>query len=62
MEILRFYSWYPNPRYQPWVNEIATQLLRVPVIRPDASKTDSAEKRRWLPDPASVYMLPQMSA
>jgi len=32
MEILRFYSWNPNPRYALWVEEIRQSLLHIPVI------------------------------
>ena len=32
MEILRFYSWNPNPRYMLWVEEIRQSLQRIPVI------------------------------
>ena len=32
MEILRFYSWSPNPRYTLWVEEIKQSLQHIPVI------------------------------
>jgi hypothetical protein len=32
MEILRFHSWKPNPRYMIWVEEIRQCLQRIPVI------------------------------
>jgi hypothetical protein len=32
MELLRFHSWAPNPRYRAWVNEIRAELRRIPVI------------------------------
>jgi hypothetical protein len=32
MEILRFHSWNPNPRYLVWVDEIRRSLQRIPVI------------------------------
>jgi hypothetical protein len=32
MEILRFYSWSPNPRYVLWVEEIRQSLQHIPVI------------------------------
>jgi hypothetical protein len=32
MEILRFHSWNPNPRYVLWVEEIRQSLQRIPVI------------------------------
>jgi hypothetical protein len=33
MEILRFDSAAPNPRYEPWIGEIRAHLLTTPVIR-----------------------------
>ena len=36
MEILRFYSWKPNPRYMLWVEEIRQFLQHIPVIGPEA--------------------------
>ena len=32
MEILRFHSWNPNPRYTIWVEEIRQSLQHIPVI------------------------------
>lgn len=32
MEMLRFYSWAPNPRYDGWIREIGWQILKIPVI------------------------------
>ena len=32
MEILRFHSWNPNPRYMLWVEEIRQSLQHIPVI------------------------------
>jgi hypothetical protein len=32
MELLRFHSWAPNPRYRVWVEEIRAMLRRIPVI------------------------------
>ena len=32
MEILRFHSWNPNPRYMLWIEEIRQSLQHVPVI------------------------------
>jgi Acetyltransferase (GNAT) domain len=32
MELLRFHSWAPNPRYRVWVEEIRALLRRIPVI------------------------------
>jgi hypothetical protein len=32
MELLRFYSWAPNPRYAVWIEEIRQELRAVPVL------------------------------
>jgi len=32
MEILRFYSWAPNPRYAVWIEGIKQELRNVPVV------------------------------
>ncbi len=32
MEVLRFYSWAPNPRYSGWIDEIRSQLQAIPVL------------------------------
>jgi len=37
MEILRFYSWAPNPRYRVWINEIKASLWATRVIAGNAT-------------------------
>jgi len=32
MEILRFWSWAPSPRFRVWIDEIKAQLCEVPVL------------------------------
>jgi hypothetical protein len=32
MEILKFYSWAPNPRYAMWIRQMREELSRVSVI------------------------------
>ena len=32
MEVLRFYSWAPNPRYKVWIEEIRQELGAIPVL------------------------------
>lgn len=32
MEMLRFYSWAPNPRYDCWIREIGNEIRSIPVI------------------------------
>jgi len=43
MEMLRFYSWAPNPRYDGWIREISAEIRSVPVIA--AAMPEPA----WLP-------------
>jgi hypothetical protein len=33
MEILRFHSAQPNPRFEPWIEELRVHLSAVPVIQ-----------------------------
>jgi hypothetical protein len=32
MEMLRFYSWAPNPRYDWWIHQIGAEIRSIPVI------------------------------
>jgi hypothetical protein len=32
MELLKFYSWAPNPRYEGWVDQIREELSTIPVL------------------------------
>ena len=32
MEILRFYSWAPNPRYAVWIKQMKAELARIAVV------------------------------
>ncbi len=34
MEVMRFYSWDPNPRFRVWVEDIKAELGAVPVLAP----------------------------
>jgi hypothetical protein len=43
MEILRFDSRYPAPRFQRWMDDIRARMLHIPVICPQVSS-------RALPD------------
>jgi len=42
MEVLRFYSWAPNPRYNVWIEEIKQVLRAVPVL------TDGSRTHHWI--------------
>jgi hypothetical protein len=54
MELLRFYSWAPNPRYGVWINDIKAELRDAPVLIPGSLVSD------WLrpgtPAPADSLM------
>jgi len=41
MEVLRFYSWAPNPRYNLWIEEIKQELRDVPVL------SDGSRAHNW---------------
>ena len=45
MEVLRFYSWAPNPRYTDWIAEIKSKLRNVPVLTKGASDKDWSFRR-----------------
>lgn len=46
MEVLRFYSWAPNPRYTPWIEEIKQELHAVPVLTDDSRTHGWNQARR----------------
>lgn len=37
MEVLRFYSWAPNERYDVWIREISKEIRSIPVLTRDDS-------------------------
>jgi hypothetical protein len=45
MEVLRFYSWAPNPRYQVWIEEIKHELRATLVLA-----NGSAPRRNQFPN------------
>jgi hypothetical protein len=49
MEMLRFYSWAPNPRYDYWIGEIGHDIRNTPVI------ADSAPVVPWMPMPSAAF-------
>jgi len=51
MEVLRFYSWAPNPRYEVWIEEIKQELRATSVLA-----NGSAPRRSKSPN--STYDLP----
>jgi hypothetical protein len=32
MEILKFYSWAPNPRYTPWIDQMKDELSQISIV------------------------------
>jgi hypothetical protein len=52
MEVLRFYSWAPNPRYNLWIEEIKQELHAVPVLTDDSRTL--RWNQAWLPTPNSA--------
>jgi hypothetical protein len=32
MDVLRFYSWAPNPRYAPWIDQMKDELSQISVV------------------------------
>jgi hypothetical protein len=34
MELLRFYSWMPNPRYHVWISQLKEEIRQVQVVAP----------------------------
>ncbi len=42
MELLRFHSWALNPRYDPWVEQVAEEIRDVSVISADATGSGNA--------------------
>jgi len=32
MEVLKFYSWAPNPRYTPWIDEMKDELSQIAIV------------------------------
>ena len=48
MELLRFYSWAPNPHYTAWIEEIRQELRTIPVLGGCRSSAfDSGADLRW---------------
>jgi hypothetical protein len=60
MEVLRFYSWAPNPRYDVWIQAIRQELCTIPVL------TDNSKARRrnqpGLPVPSTTYNFPKVTS
>jgi len=51
MEVLRFWSWAPNPRFMVWIEEIKAQLCDILVL------TKGEAPFAWLPSPYSANNL-----
>jgi len=51
MEVLRFWSWAPSPRFRVWIDEIKAQLCDIVVV------TKGSATFPWLPSPYSANNL-----
>jgi hypothetical protein len=61
MEVLRFYSWAPNPRYDVWIDELKKDLRSIPVLT--SGVTESAYCCAAHPDiPTSGALLREAAA
>lgn len=50
MEILKFYSWSPNPRYSIWIEEMKAELREITVLANHSCYQEKAvEQNEWLP-------------
>jgi hypothetical protein len=49
MEMLRFYSWAPNPRYDLWIREIGSEIRSTPVITCVAPDREPVSQQTKLP-------------
>jgi hypothetical protein len=47
MEMLRFYSWAPNPRYDVWIREIGRDIQATPIVSATSFCLD------WMPLPSA---------
>jgi hypothetical protein len=48
MEILRFYSWAPNPRYAVWIDRMKEELSQIPILAGHAG-LEECPRRHNLP-------------
>jgi hypothetical protein len=32
MEVLKFYSWAPNPRFAPWIDQMKEELSQISIV------------------------------
>jgi hypothetical protein len=54
MEILKFDSAAPNPRFEPWIEQLRTQLSSVEVIAPDRARRPQLSQRTVAMPPVSA--------
>jgi len=50
MEVLRFYSWAPNPRYAPWISDLKATLLEIPIMTNGVSDPSWKFRRDFIPN------------
>ncbi len=60
MEVLRFYSWAPQPRFRSWVAELSTQIQYVRVISRD--QVGEGPNAGRIPFEAKGWYEPKVSA
>jgi hypothetical protein len=44
MEVLKFYSWAPNPRYTPWVDQLKDELSQISIVARHSGSTKQAHR------------------
>lgn len=50
MELLKFYSWAPNPRFRPWIDQMKEELSQISIIARHSEPWESRSNARqsWL--------------
>lgn len=62
MEILRFYSWAPNPRYNVWIDEMKADLRATQVITNGAAGPEWVSAMRARRPPIQTRTVPESPA
>jgi hypothetical protein len=47
MEVLKFYSWAPNPRYTPWIDQLKDEMSQISVVARHSGNIDHA-REDWM--------------
>ncbi len=50
MELLKFYSWAPNPRYTPWIDQLKDELSQISIVARHSGSSELATHARedWM--------------